>query len=382
MPPCQAANRPASLSVPPHPAALLLGSIPRTPEIGTVFNEIPTSTRRFQHHDPHQPSALDTGDADGVGAVEGRGFPRPEPNAARRRCCAFAIRLEQLGYGALWVPEAFGHESFTTLAYLAAHTERLGLATGIANIWLRSAGTVAQASRTISEQSHGRFVLGLGVGHRGTMVDVRRLSYDKPLEHMRRFLEDMDEAPWYGPAIETSPPRLLAALGPKMLELAGSAADGAQPFLTTPEHTEMARTILGPDKLVCVGQQVIVGTNAAAACGATISRALDVYRDPTNYRNNWLRLGFSASDIDDRSNRFLDALVPWGPASAALERIREHYEAARITCASKYSRPRAPTSTGARTRSWRRSRQGRFRDWTLCVAPLPTARRRFDNRYE
>ena len=84
---------------------------------------------------------------------------------------AFATRIERLGYGALWIPEAFGHESFTTLSYLAAHTERLGLATGIANIWLRSAGTVAQASRTVSEQSRGRFVLGLGgrtlAGRRG-----------------------------------------------------------------------------------------------------------------------------------------------------------------------------------------------------------------------
>ncbi|MGE0304388.1 MAG: TIGR03620 family F420-dependent LLM class oxidoreductase [Acidimicrobiia bacterium] len=239
---------------------------------------------------------------------------------------ALARRVESLRYGALWISEGFGTDPLATLALLGASTERLHVATGIANIWLRSPGTMMQSARTLAGQSDGRFILGLGVGHRGTVVDIRGLSYDKPLETMRRYLAAMDAAPWLGPPMDRPVPRVLAALGPRMLELARDHADGALPFLTTPAHTAEARAILGPDKLLCVGQNVVVGSDATKA-RAAISRALEVYKDPTNYRNNWLRQGFSATEIDERKPRFLDAVIPWGSAERVWERIREHYDA-------------------------------------------------------
>lgn len=239
---------------------------------------------------------------------------------------SFARRVEGFGYGTLWISEGFGTDPLATLALLSCHTERLGLATGITNIWLRSAGTVMQAANTLAEFSGDRFILGLGVGHRGTIVDVRGLAYDKPLERMRRYLDEMDAAPWSGPHIEHRVPRVLAALGPKMLELARDRADGAHPYWTTPKHTAEARAILGPDKLLFVEQKILIASDAAAA-RAAIVRAIEMYKDPTNYRNSWLRQGFTSTDIDERTPRFLDALVPWGSVEQVRERIREHYDA-------------------------------------------------------
>src|SRR5688500_11052291 len=119
---------------------------------------------------------------------------------------AFACRVEELGYRTLWVAEGFGTDPLATLALLGAHTNRLQLSTGITNIWLRAPGTVMQAARTLAEQTGGRFILGLGVGHRGT-IELRGLSYDKPLETMRRYLAAMDTAPWFGPPIDHPVPR-------------------------------------------------------------------------------------------------------------------------------------------------------------------------------
>ncbi|MEX2293278.1 MAG: TIGR03620 family F420-dependent LLM class oxidoreductase [Acidimicrobiales bacterium] len=239
---------------------------------------------------------------------------------------AFAQLLEELGYGTLWVPETMGRDPFVHLAHLGANTHALTLATGIASIHHRHPGAMLQATNALSEQTSGRFVLGLGVSHQPMVSGMRGLPYDKPVSTMRTYLEKMDASPYLAPAPDTPPPRLLAALGPKMLELAASNADGAHPYWTTPDHTAVARKILGPDKLLCVEQKVVLTSDAEVA-HATAIRALSVYIDLPNYRNNWLRLGFTEEEISGHDRRFLDAVVAWGSVDSITDRIREHHDA-------------------------------------------------------
>lgn len=238
----------------------------------------------------------------------------------------FAKLLEELGYGTLWVPETMGRDPFVHLAHLSAHTHALNLATGIASIHHRHPGAMVQAANALAEQSGGRFLLGLGVSHQPMVSGMRGLPYDKPLSTMRTYLEQMDASPYLAPAPDSPAPRLLAALGPKMLELASSHADGAHPYWTTPVHTKIARDILGPDKLLCVEQKVVL-TEDAAAARATAVGALSVYIDLPNYRNNWLRLGFTEDEIANHDPRFLDAVVAWGSADAIKARVSEHHDA-------------------------------------------------------
>jgi probable F420-dependent oxidoreductase len=128
-----------------------------------------------------------------------------------------------------------------------------------------------------------------------------------------------------------------------MLELARDQADGAHPYWTTPEHTARAREILGPDKLLCVEQKLVLSTDADQARSAAIG-ALSLYADFPNYRNNWLRLGFTAEEIDTRADRFVDALVGWGDAEALAARVREHYDAgATHVCVQPIHPEGAPT---------------------------------------
>lgn len=239
---------------------------------------------------------------------------------------AFAQLLEELGYGTLWVPETIGRDPFVHLAHLADHTSTLRFATGIASIHHRHPGAMVQAANTLAEQTDGRFVLGLGVSHQPMVDGVRGLSYDKPLSTMRTYLEQMDASPYMAPAPSEPAPRLLAALGPKMLELAATRADGAHPYWTTPAHTATAREILGPDKLLCVEQKVVLTDDAEVARGTAIG-ALSVYINLPNYRNSWLRLGFTDEEIGGHAPRFLDAVVAWGDVAAIQERVDEHIDA-------------------------------------------------------
>lgn len=238
----------------------------------------------------------------------------------------FAKLLEELGYGTLWVPETMGRDPFVHLAHLGDHTHALHLATGIASIHHRHPGAMVQAANALAEQTGGRFLLGLGVSHQPMVSGMRGLPYDKPLSTMRTYLEQMDASPYLAPAPDAPAPRLLAALGPKMLELAASNADGAHPYWTTPDHTKIARDILGPDKLLCVEQKIVL-TDDAEVAHATAIGALSVYINLPNYRNNWLRLGFTEEEIGSHAPRFLDAVVAWGSADAIQERIGEHQEA-------------------------------------------------------
>ncbi|RMH85676.1 MAG: TIGR03620 family F420-dependent LLM class oxidoreductase [Actinomyces sp.] len=239
---------------------------------------------------------------------------------------AFARRLEELGYSALWIPDTVGRDPFAHAALLLAETERLVLATGIANIHHRHPGPMLQAALTLAEQSGGRFVLGVGVSHAPLVEGLRGLDYSRPVSTMRRYLDAMDASPYTAPPPSAPPPRLLAALGPRMLALAAERADGAHPYWTTPEHTETAREILGPGKLLCVEQKCVLTTDPATA-RATARAAMELYAGLPNYTNNWKRLGFSDDDIAQRSDRLVDALVAWGDADAIAARIHAHRDA-------------------------------------------------------
>jgi len=239
---------------------------------------------------------------------------------------AFAQHVEALGYGTLWLPETMGRDPFVHIAHLAGSTDRLVLATGIANIHHRHPGAMLQAANAMGELSGGRFVLGLGVSHKPLVEGLRNLDYGQPVATMRSYLDAMDASPYMSPAPPSAVPRLLGALGPKMLELATSRADGAHPYWTTPEHTAAAREILGPDKLLCVEQKVVLTTDAAAA-RATAAGALALYTDLPNYRNNWLRLGFTDEEISERADRFVDALVAWGEPDTVAAHLQRHLDA-------------------------------------------------------
>jgi len=152
---------------------------------------------------------------------------------------------------------------------------------------------------------------------------LRHVPYGKPLETMRAYLDAMDGSPFIGPPPEHTVPRLLAALGPRMLGLAAERADGAHTYWATPEHTATARRILGDGKLLCVEQKVVL-TDDASTARATARAALAIYDGLPNYRNHWLRLGFTPDEIDQRADRLVDELVAWGTVDAIVERMAAH----------------------------------------------------------
>lgn len=239
----------------------------------------------------------------------------------------FAQRVESLGYSHLWLPETMGRNPFAHAAYLFTQTERLQIATGIANIYHRHPGMMAQSSNTLAEQSGGRFLLGIGVSHAPLVEGLRGLSYGKPVATMRKYLEQMGQAPYSSIPPAEPPKTVIAALGPKMLALSAEKADGAHPYWTTPEHTRQAREILGPDKLLCVEQKVCLETDPEKA-RATGRKALAMYVALPNYANNWRRLGFTDADIaDGGSDKLIDGLVAWGDEKAISSRIQAHVDA-------------------------------------------------------
>ena len=240
---------------------------------------------------------------------------------------AFAKRVEAWGYGALWTPEAVGREVFSASAWLLANTTRLIVASGIANIYARDSFAAAAAQKGLNEQSGDRFLLGLGVSHIPLVKDMRQHEYGKPVATMRAYLEGMAAAPYKSVAPRSPPQTVLAALGPKMLELASERADGAHPYNVPPEHTREAREIIGTNKLLCVEQAAILETDGSRA-RALARQFLEIYMGLPNYVNNWRRLGFSDPDFAaGGSDRLIDAVVAWGDEKAIRKRIDEHWQA-------------------------------------------------------
>ena len=175
-----------------------------------------------------------------------------------------ATEIEELGYAALWFGEVLGREAFTNASLLLCATSHVVVATGIANIFVRDAWAANAAAKTLAEAYPDRFVLGLGVSHK-PLVEMRGHDYRSPLSTMRTYLKDMREARFEAAQPEHDPPWLLAALGPKMLELSRDLADGANPYLVTPQHTADAREILGEEPLLVVEQPVALTTEREEA---------------------------------------------------------------------------------------------------------------------
>ena len=239
---------------------------------------------------------------------------------------AFARRLEDWGYGTLWINDGMGSDPMVLAARLLAETQRLQIAIGVANIYSRDPTTMVGAQYGLNEQWGGRFLLGLGASHAFIVEGMRGHEYRKPVPAMRGYLEAMAAIDYAGPPPDQKPRTVIAALGPKMLELARTHADGAHPFATTPAHTATARKILGPGKLLLVEQKILLESDPAAA--RTIGRGLvSGLGGIPNYRNNMLRMGLSKEDLDQGSDKAADALLAWGDEAAIRRCLQEHWDA-------------------------------------------------------
>jgi probable F420-dependent oxidoreductase len=246
------------------------------------------------------------------------------PNAEAQ---ALAAEVEQLGFGAIWVPEAVGKDPFVHSALLLSATSSITLATGIASIYARDAMATKQAQLTLADAFPGRFLLGLGVSHAPMVEGLRGHSYAKPVPAMRAYLDAMDAAMYHGPAPTTPPATVIGALGPKMLALAAERTQGVHPYNVTVEHTAIARAAVGAGGLVAPELAVAVTEDAAAARAAGRAH-LAIYLGLPNYVNNLRRLGFGDDDFaDGGSDRLIDALVAWGSPDRIATRVREHHDA-------------------------------------------------------
>ena len=238
-----------------------------------------------------------------------------------------AQRIESLGYSALWIPETVGRHPLAHAAWLLANTKTLNIATGIANIYNREPGVTVAAQHTLAEQSDDRFLLGMGVSHAPLVEGVRGLTYGKPVATMRKYLEGMDNSIYVGPKAADAPKRVIAALGPRMLELARDMCTGAHPYFSSPDHTAMARDILGADPWLCVEQKVIFETDPGKARELARENA-KTYIGLPNYRNNWLRMGLTEADFENGgSDKFVDTTYAWGTQQQIQQRVDEHFQA-------------------------------------------------------
>jgi probable F420-dependent oxidoreductase len=235
-------------------------------------------------------------------------------------------RVEALGFGTFWYGEGFGRDPLAHAAFLLAETSEIVIATGIASIYSRDAVAMVGASNALAEQSGGRFILGLGVSM-PALVEPRGHVFGPPLEAMRQYLAAMDACHYLSVPPQEPPPVVLAALGPKMLELAAKQTRGAHPCNVTPEYTRRARELMGPDAWLCIEQKVVLESDPSRA--RSIARAgLDLYLDVPHQQRNWSSLGFEPSDYAaGGSDRLIDALVAWGDTASIDRRIRAHFEA-------------------------------------------------------
>jgi probable F420-dependent oxidoreductase len=235
---------------------------------------------------------------------------------------AAAAEIESLGYSAAWIPDV-GGEVFSAVENLLASTRTLVVATGILNLWMHSAEeTAAEHARLVA--AHGpRFMVGIGISH-APLIDQKEAGrYKQPLATTRQYLDELDAAP-----VPLAPSdRMLAALGPKMLELARTRTAGTHPYNVTPEHTALAREALGPDAVIATEQMVVLESDPTEA-RAVARMHLSTYLGLPNYTNNMKRVGFTDDDIaDGGSDRLIDAFIAWGDEAAIAARVQAHRDA-------------------------------------------------------
>jgi len=230
-----------------------------------------------------------------------------------------AKEIESLGYGAVWVGGSPPAELAWVEPILEA-TTTLQVATGIVNIWTAAAKPVAESFHRIDKDYPGRFLLGIGVGHREAISEYR-----KPYDALVEYLDQLDE---YGVPANR---RVVAALGPRVLKLSAERSAGAHPYLTTPEHTAQARELIGESAFLAPEHKVVLTTSdkeGADKARAVGRRALDIYFNLANYRNNWKRLGFSDEEVTrPGSDRLVDSVVAYGTPDEIAARLKQHLDA-------------------------------------------------------
>jgi len=254
--------------------------------------------------------------------------------------------VEEMGYGAIWVGEFLAREVFAASAIILAATNRITVATGIANIWARDATAMMNGGRALAEAWPSRFVLGIGVSHAGAVQD-RGHRYERPLAAMRAYLDQMAKAPYRAPQPNPPLPIVLGALGPKMLQLAREQTAGAHPYFVPVEHTRQARGILGPDRLLAPEQAVVFAKTREAARGPG-DVYMRTYLALPNYRQNLVRLGWSDEELTPPgTDRLFDAIVAWGDDEEIARKLRRHRDAGADQVAVSVLTPtpeRAPTA--------------------------------------
>jgi probable F420-dependent oxidoreductase len=231
--------------------------------------------------------------------------------------------LEELGYASLWIP-GFGSKTLDSVDRLLSATTTVTVATGILNVWVVPAADAAAGCARLRDAHGDRFLLGLGASHESVLAMIdEKLRYERPLGVMNDYLDRLDTAPT-PVALER---RVLAALGPKMLDLAARRAGGAHPYNVTPDHTASARAALGPGK-VLIPEQAVTLTTRPEDARRNARTFLEHYLELPNYTNNLRRLGFTDDDLaNGGSDRLVDALVAWGDEAAIAARVQEHLDA-------------------------------------------------------
>jgi probable F420-dependent oxidoreductase len=232
-----------------------------------------------------------------------------------------AAELDELGFPALWIPDV-GGPVLDAVDNLLSATTKTVIATGILNLWMHDPADVAARYATLTQTHGDRFLLGIGVSHAPLIDSQEPGRYRKPLAATKAFLDGIDASPQPVPTGN----RVLAALGPKMLELSASRAAGAHPYLTTPDHTRSAREVLGAGPLLLPEQSVLL-TDSREQAREIGTDWLRSYLGLPNYANNILRTGFTEEDIATVSDRLFDALIAWGDEETVLRRVREHLDA-------------------------------------------------------
>jgi len=237
-----------------------------------------------------------------------------------------ARELGSFNFPATWIPESLGSKD--VLAHsglLLANTNNTVIATGIANIYARDPMAMANGAKTLGDAYPNRFVLGIGVSH-APSVQMRGGDYKNPLEQMTAYLDAMDAAQYGAPLPDEPVPLVLAALGPKMLELAAERTDGGHPYFVPVEHTPIARQHLGPEACLATEMTAVLTTDRSA--GLDVARAFAKhYLVLPNYANNLKRLGWGQSDIDNESEAIVDAVVAIGDVDAIVNRVQAHLDA-------------------------------------------------------
>jgi probable F420-dependent oxidoreductase len=245
---------------------------------------------------------------------------------------AYARRVDELAYGTLWVPETVGREPFTLLGLLAAETSQIMLGTSIVSIWGHDAQTTRMAAMTLHEATGGRFVLGLGVSHLHLAEKLRGHTFDRPLTRMREYLAAYRAAVYRGPMVEGvgDPPMLIAALRERMLALAATDADGAFPYLVTPERVAWMRGLLDTaavaretKPVLAVSMPAVLEPDAEAARAVARAYLTPYLRTPA-YQASWAEQGFEPTDWEKPgSDRLVDAMVAQGDVEALRARVAE-----------------------------------------------------------